>query len=121
VVIALAIFWSRMVFPVLGGDTMRALALADGAEEVDDPGGSFFGISFEIQFLVRIQGREILEGYAVLGNGWLVVVHQLDAQHGEETLALLGAADLPVNRVAGLEVEESNLGGGDIDIAVPER
>ena len=92
------------------------MSLADGTEEIDDPGGEFFGAGFEIQLLVGVEGREILEGYAVLSYRGLVVVDQLDAQHGEESLAFFGAPDLAVDSVAGLEVEKPYLGGGDIDI-----
>ncbi len=97
-------------------DDERPLSLADGAEEVDDPGGEFLGRSLKVQFLVGVEGREILERNTVLRHRRLVIVDQFDSQHGEEAFALFGAPYLAVDSVAGLEVKEPYLGGGDVDV-----
>ena len=117
VVMALAIFCSSIVFPVRGGETIRPRCpLPMGQNRLIEPCGDLLGGGLQVQDLVRVQGREVVEGNARLRHQRRIEVHRLHAQHREEPLALLRGADLPRNRVTRLQVEKADLRGGDVDV-----
>ena len=46
-------------------------------------------------------------------------VDGVDLEQGEVALAVLGRADLALDRVAGAQAEAAHLGGGDVDVVGP--
>ena len=100
-------------------DDQAALAPADGRDQVDDAGGDVLGAAvaaFEVQPLVRKQGRQVFEQQLVLLVVRLAEVDLVDLQHGEIALAVLGRADLAGQAVAGSQVEAADLAGRDVDV-----
>ena len=86
-----------------------ALPLAEGAEQVHHPRFQVAIGGFQVELLVGIQRREVIERHPVLRDDRRVVVDRLHEQHREEPLSVLGGADLAVDRVSGLEVESPDL------------
>ena len=96
-----------------------ALALALRRDDVDHPRrlvlhGRVGAV--ERQLLVGIKRREIVEIDAVADGVGIVEIDLDDADEAEIALAVLGAADLALDRVAGPEAEFPDLVGGDVDV-----
>ena len=74
------------------------------------------GVGLQLEFFVGIERGQVVEEDLVAGHlGWLEV-DRLDLEQGKIALALLGGPDLAGNRVAGAQVETTDLAGRDIDI-----
>ena len=100
-------------------DDQRALALALRRDDVDHPrrlvlDGRIGAI--EGQLLVRIERGEIVEIDPVADGVGIVEIDLGDADEAEIALALLGAANLAFDRVAGPEAELADLVGRDVDV-----
>ena len=101
------------------GDDEAALPLADRGDDVDDAAGDVFlalHVALELEGLVRVQRREVLEQDLVLGGLGSVGVDLVDFHKREVALAVLGRADLALDRIAGVQVEASDLRGADVDV-----
>src|SRR2546426_1167884 len=98
---------------------MAALALADRGDDVDDAAGDVFlalHVALELEALVRVQRREVLEQDLVLGSLRRVGVDLVDLHQREVALAVLGRANLALDRIARVQVEAPDLRGADVDI-----
>ena len=121
-VMALAIFWSRMVFPALGGEVMSARCpFPNGHKQVDDPRLDATVLRLEVELLLRVERGEVVEEDLVLGRLGTLEVHRLDAQQREVAFALLGRTHLPRHRVAGVEIEALDLRRRDVDVVGPGK
>ena len=81
----------------------RPLALSDRAQQVDDAGLDAAVLGLEVELLLRIERRQVVEQDLVLGRLRTLEVDRLDAQQREVALALLGRAHLAGDRVAGVQ------------------
>ena len=99
-----------------GGDDEAALSLADGRQQIDDPGRELLGVELEPQLLLRIERRQVVEQDLLPRALRLLEVDGLDLQQRKVALALLGRADLPRDDVAGAQVEAADLARGDVDV-----
>ena len=103
-------------------DDEAALALADGRQELHDPGVHVLGIAvLELDHLERVEGRQALEidVPALLDDD--IGVHEvdgLDLDQGEILLAVLGGPDDAGDRVAGPELELADLGRRNVDVVL---
>ena len=100
-------------------DDQGALALALRRDDVDHPRRLVLDRrigAVEGQLLVRIERREIVEIDAVADGVGIVEIDLGDADEAEIALALLGAADLAFDRVAGPQAELADLVGRDVDV-----
>ncbi len=97
----------------------RALALADGRDDVDDarrqilPGRIFV---FHLQPLVGIERRQVVEVDLVLGLFRILEIDGVDLEQREVALAVLGRADVAFDGVAGAQAEAADLRRRDIDV-----
>ena len=99
-----------------------ALALADRRDDVDDPAGDVLlglDVALEDQGLVREERRQVLEQDLVLGVLGGLAVDLVDLDQREVALAVLGRADLALDRVAGVQVEAADLRRRDVDVVGP--
>ena len=127
----------QIALGVIGGDRLRdilqkhglagagrrddegALALADRRDDVDDAGGQILLgriVDFELQALVRIERRQIVEMDLVADFLRVLEIDRIDLQKREIALALLRAADQAFDGVAGAQAKTANLRGRDIDV-----
>ncbi len=127
----------QIAFGMVGGDRLRdvlqehrlagagrrddqgALALADRRDDVDDAGGKvLLGRIFdlELQPLVGIERRQIVEMDLVADLLRVLEIDRIDLEQREIALALFGAADQTLDRVAGAQAEAADLRGRDIDV-----
>ncbi len=101
------------------GDDERALALAERRHEIDDARGLVLDgriFDFHLEPLVRIERRQIVEMDLVAHFLRVFEIDRVDLEQGEIALAVLGRADLALDRVAGAQAEAADLGRGDIDV-----
>jgi len=89
-VMALAIACSTSSYPLGRRDDQPALALADRADQVDDPGGQRSGVGFEPQSLLRMQRGELGEVRAVESG-----CQAVDGVDGDERAVLLAGTLRP--------------------------
>ena len=103
----------------------RALALADRRDQVDHPGRVVLGrtlghrleiLHLHLQPLVGIQRRQVVEVDAVAHRLGRLEIDRVDLQQREIALAVLGRADLALDRVAGAQAEPAHLARADIDV-----
>jgi hypothetical protein len=100
-------------------DDQRALALTDRRDDVDDAGREVFlgrVVQFELEPLRREQRRQVVEVDLVLDLLRVLEVDRVDLDQGEVALAVLGAADRALHRVAGAQAEAADLGRRDVDV-----
>ena len=100
------------------GHDQAALALADGRQEIDDPGGQVLLVprGLEVEPLVGEQRGQILEARPVTGHLRVERRHRVDLQQGG---ILFGAAGRPaesLDAVTLAEGEAAGLGDGDVDV-----
>jgi hypothetical protein len=103
-------------------DDQRALALALRRDEIDDAGGELLRlriVHLELQPLLRIERRQVVEVDAVPDLVGLLEIDGVDLEQGEVALAFLGRADLALDSVAGAQAEAAYLAGADIDVVRP--
>ena len=127
----------QVAFGVVGGDRVgdvlqqhrlagarrrhdqRALALADRRDDVDDAGRKILLgriLVLHAQPLVGIERREVVEVDLVAGLFGVFEVDGVDFEKREIAFALLRAADLALDGVAGAQAEAADLRGRDIDV-----
>jgi len=70
---------------------------------------------------VGVQRREVLEQDLVLGGLRRVGIDLVDLDEREVALAVLGRADLTLDRIARVQVEAPDLRGADVDMSVEAR
>src|SRR5207247_8619226 len=88
-------------------------------DDVDDAAGDVFlalHVALELEDLVRVQRREVLEQDLVRRSLGRVGVDLVDLDQGKVALAVLGRADLALDRIARVEVEAPDLRGTDVDV-----
>jgi len=103
------------------GDDQGALALADGDEDVHDPRGEVLRVAFELELLVGVQRREVVEEDLVARLLGPLEVDGVDLQEGEVFLPFLRRPHFAGDGVAGPEVEAADLRGGDVDVVGPRE
>ena len=97
-------------------DDQAALPLADGREQVHHAAGIVFLDGFELEPLVGIERREVVEEDLVAGFLGRLEVDGVDLDEREVALAFLGRADLAGDGVAGAQIEAADLRGRDVDV-----
>ncbi len=103
-------------------DDQPALAPADGGDDVDDaPGQVLLGadVALEGHGDVGVERGEVLEEDLVLGVLGRLGVDLVDLDQREVALAVLGRSDLPLDRVAGVQVEAPDLRRAHVDVVGP--
>ena len=97
----------------------RALALADRRDDVDDARRQILLgriLVLHLQPLVGIERRQVVEVDLVAGLLGVLEIDGVDLEQREIALALLRAADLAVDGVAGAQAEAADLRGRDVDV-----
>ena len=97
-------------------DDQAALALADGRQQVHDAAGVVVARGFELEPLVRIERRQVVEEDLVARFLGRLEVDGVDLDQREVALAFLGRADLAGDGVAGAQVEAADLRRRDVDV-----
>ena len=97
-------------------DDERALALADGVDEVDQALAEVLGVRLEVDELDGVDGRQGIEVRPALGGLGIDAVDRLDAQQAPVLLAFLGRAADARHAVAGAQAEAAHLAGADVDV-----
>ena len=101
----------------LGGrGNQRPLALPERRNQVDDSRGERPITSFELEPLLGIERREVVEEDFVLGIFWSFKIDRFDFEQSKVALTLLGRTNLSFHRVPGSQIEALDLRGRDIDI-----
>ena len=98
------------------GDDQAALPLADRGEEVHDPRGEVLRIEFQIQFLLGVEGGQVVEEDLVARRLRALEVDLVHLEEGEVLLPLLGGPDLAGNRIPRPQTETADLRRGDVDV-----
>ena len=98
------------------GDDQAALALADGAEKIEDATGHVFLGRFHLQAALRIERSEVVEKDFVASDFGIFEVYGFDFDQGEVALAVFRRADLAGDGVAGAEIEFADLRGRDVNV-----
>ena len=112
-----AMFCSSIVLPVRGGATMRPRwPLPIGVIRSMTRADRFSAVRLELEPLLRIERREVLEEQLVARLLGLLEVDGLDLDEREVALAFLRRTNLTGDRVAGLQVELANLRRRDVDV-----
>ena len=110
---ACAMCCSITVLPAFGRrHDQAALALADRRDDVDDAAGDVLlglDVALELERLVGVQRRQVLEQDLVLGVLGRLAVDLVDLDQREVALAVLRRADLAFDGVAGVQVEAADL------------
>jgi hypothetical protein len=92
------------------GDDETPLAHAHGGHQVHDPGGEVVRVGLELEPLVGIEGRQVIEEDLVPGHRGVLKIDRLHLEEGEIALPFLGRADLPGDGVPGAQIEAAYLG-----------
>ena len=98
------------------GDDQAALALADGRQQIHHAAGVIVADGFQLEPLVGIQRRQVVEEDLVAGFLGRLEVDGIDFDQREVALAFLGRADLAADGVAGAQIETADLAGRHVDI-----
>ena len=93
-----------------------ALAFADGRQQIHHAAGVIVADGFQLQPLVGIQRRQVVEEDLVARFLGRFEVDGIDFDQREVALAFLGRADLAADGVAGAQIETADLAGRDVDI-----
>ena len=97
-------------------DDEAALALPDRGQKVHEARREIVGIVLEIDELVRVERREVVEEGLLLGVLGMLPVDHLDLEQGEVALRFLRGADLAGNGVARPQIELLDLRRRDVDV-----
>jgi len=103
-------------------DDQRALALAERSDDVDHARRLVLDRRVErveLQLLVRVKRRQIVEIDAVADGFRIVEIDRRHPGQSEIALAFLRAANLALNRIAGAKPEAANDRRRDIDVVRP--
>ncbi len=98
------------------GHDQAALALAERRHQVHDARREVLRVGFELDFLLGVERREVVEEDALLAAGRRLEVDRLDLDQREVALAFLRRPDLPGHRVAGMQVELPDLRRRHVDV-----
>ncbi len=98
------------------GNDQSALALADGRQQVHHAAGVVVLDGFELEPLVGIERRQVVEEDLVARFLGRLEVDGVDLDEREVALAFLGRADLAGDGVAGAQIEAADLRGRDVDV-----
>ena len=113
-------FCSSTVLPVRGGATIRARwPLPIGATMSMTRADRSFLVGsshLHLQPLVGIERRQVVEVDLVARLVRILEIDRVDLEQREVALALLRAADLAFDRVAGAQAEPPDLRGRDVDV-----
>jgi len=90
-------------------DDEAALAFADGRHEVHDAGGDVVGGGLELEALLRIERRQVLEEELVTRLVGRLEVDRFHFDEREVPLAILGRPHLARHRIAGLQIKLADL------------
>jgi hypothetical protein len=122
VVIAFAIACRIIVLPgARRGDDQRALALAERGQQIHDAGRELVGRRLELDPLLRVERRQVVEEDLLLRAVGRLEVDGVDLDQREVALVFLGRADLAADGVAGPQVELADLRGRDVDVVGPRQ
>ena len=91
-------------------DDQAALAFADRRQQIHDAGADVLARGLELQALLRIQRRQVVEEDLVAGFVGRLEVDGFDLDQREVFFAFVRRAHLAADGVAGLEVEFADLG-----------
>ena len=97
-------------------DDQAALALADGRQQIHHAAGEVVAHGFELETLVRIERRQVVEEDLVARFLGRLEVDGVDFDQREVTLAFLGRADLAGDGVAGAQIETADLRRRDVNV-----
>ena len=97
-------------------DDEAALPLADRDHQVHDARGEVVGRRFEVDAVLRIERRQVLEEDLLARLLGRLEVDRLDLDQREVALAFLRRPDLSRHRVAGVQIELAYLRRGDVDV-----
>src|SRR5207302_2756273 len=100
-------------------DDERALPLAERRDEIDNACRQILLgriVELEIDLLVRVERRQIVEIDAVTQLVGLVEIDLVDLEQREIALAILGRPDLALDRVSGAQAEAPDLARAHIDV-----
>ena len=97
-------------------DDQAALALADGAEKIEDATGHVLLGRFHLQAALRIERRQVVEEDFVAGDFGIFEVDGFDFDQREVALAVLRRTNLAGDGVAGAKIEFADLRGRDVDV-----
>ena len=115
--IELAIVCSSIVLPVRGGATIRPRwPLPIGVDQVHAPATDMSPRRLELEPLLRVERRQVVEEDLVAGDLRVLEVDRLDLDQREVALAFLRRADLAGDGVAGAQVEAADLRRRDVDV-----
>ncbi len=98
------------------GYDQAALSLADGREQIHDAAGEAVAHRFELDPLVGIERRQVVEEDLVAGFLGRLEVDGIDFDEGEVPFAFLGRPDLAGDGVSGTQIEAAYLGGRHVHV-----
>ena len=87
-----------------------------GRDQVDDAHVELGRVGLELQPLVGVQRRQVVEDDLLREQVGVVVVDRLDAEQREVALVLLRRADLAGDDGAGAQAEAADLARRDVDV-----
>src|SRR5450755_2676280 len=93
-----------------------ALAFAEGCEQVHDAGAGVLTGGLELQALLRIQRRQVVEQDLVAGLVRRFEVDGFDLDQREIFFAFVWRTYLAADSIAGFEIEFADLGGRDVNV-----
>ena len=97
-------------------DDQAALALADRGQQVHHPAAGGLARRLQLDALLRIKRRQIVEENLVARLLRRLEVDGLDLDQGKILFALVRRAHIAADRVAGLQIKLANLRRGDVNI-----
>jgi hypothetical protein len=111
-----------MVLPVRGGDTISPRwPLPSGRQQVHDARADIFARGFQLQPLLRIQRRQVVEQNLVARLVGRLEIDRLDLDQREIFLALMRRPHLSADGVAGFQIELADLRGRHVNVVRPRQ
>src|SRR6185295_11437922 len=107
-----------------GRHDQTALPLADRRDDIDDPAGQIlfgFDVTLEGEGDSRVQRGQVLEQDLVLGVLGRLGVDLVDLDQREVALPVFRRSDLPLDGVAGMQVEATYLRWTDVYVVRPGK
>ncbi len=98
------------------GDDQATLALADRRQQIHDPAGEVVRVTLELQRLLGVQRRQVVEEQPLAQPLRVVEGDRQDLDQGEVVLVGLGGTHLARDGVAGGQSEALDLGRRDVDV-----
>ena len=97
-------------------DDERALALADRVDQVDHPLAEVLGVALEVDQLVRVDRRQVVEDRPAASRLDVDAVDRVDPEEAPVLLLLARGADGARDAVADAQAEAADLAGADVDV-----